>query len=171
MERDFDAYAVKSIDALLMHKPDGNIEPNMPIMPFALIFGPPMDYEVFRVSRMREQYDQPGNSTQAAATGLDTIGRPVVSTAALMRLLLAAIGTSGAPPIKLFGIGMVFAVLTDAHPAQERPSRNCRPGRPGGLRARFYDRLDIKETDVSAETDERAPVACGLKPASGVPVT
>jgi uncharacterized membrane protein YdfJ with MMPL/SSD domain len=53
----------------------------MPIMLFALIFGLSRDYEVFLVSRMREQYDKRGDSTEAVATGLGSIGRLVVSAA------------------------------------------------------------------------------------------
>jgi hypothetical protein len=98
---------------LLGFDPTGNIEPNMPIMLFALIFGLSMDYEVFLVSRMREQYDQLGDSTAAVATGLQSIGRLVVSAALLMCVPLAAIGMSGVLTMKLFGVGMVFAVLTD----------------------------------------------------------
>lgn len=69
---------------LLGFDPTGNIEPNMPITLFALIFGLSMDYEVFLVSRMREQYDHLGDSTEAVATGLGSIGRLVVSAAMLM---------------------------------------------------------------------------------------
>ncbi|WP_237277273.1 MMPL family transporter [Streptomyces caniscabiei] len=98
---------------LLGFDPTGNIEPNMPIMLFALIFGLSMDYEVFLVSRMREQCDHLGDSTEAVATGLGSIGRLVVCAAVLMCVPLAAIGTSGVLTIKLFGVGMVFAVLTD----------------------------------------------------------
>ncbi|MEV6382417.1 MMPL family transporter [Streptomyces sp. NPDC051773] len=170
---------------LLGFDPTGNIEPNMPIMLFALIFGLSMDYEVFLVSRMREQYDHLGDSTEAVATGLGSIGRLVVSAAVLMCVPLAAIGTSGVLTIKLFGVGMVFAVLTDVltvrillGTAVMRLLGRAAWWAPGPL-ARFYDRFGIKETDAPAAdashgtsddasddpsddaSDERVPVAVG----------
>ncbi|MDQ1066684.1 MMPL family transporter [Streptomyces canus] len=91
----------------------GNIEPNVPITLFAPIFGLSMDCEVFLVSRMREQYDQLGDRTEAVATVLGPIGRLTMSAAVLMCVPLAAIGMSGVLTIQLFGVGMVFAALTD----------------------------------------------------------
>ncbi len=70
---------------------------------------------------MREQYDQLGDSMEAATTGLGSIGRLVVSAAALMCVPLAAIGMGDALTVKLFGVGTVFAVLTDASPEPSRP--------------------------------------------------
>ncbi len=154
---------------LLGFDPTGNIEPNMPIMLFALIFGLSMDYEVFLVSRMREQYDKQGDSTEAVATGLQSIGRLVVSAALLMCVPLAAIGMSDVLTIKLFGVGMVFAVLVDVlvvrillGTAVMRLLGRAAWWAPGPL-ARFYDRFGIKETDVPADdtADERVPVAAG----------
>ncbi|WP_328872723.1 MMPL family transporter [Streptomyces sp. NBC_00287] len=152
---------------LLGFDPTGNIEPNMPIMLFALIFGLSMDYEVFLVSRMREQYDKQGDSTEAVATGLQSIGRLVVSAALLMCVPLAAIGMSDVLTIKLFGVGMVFAVLTDVlvvrillGTAVMRLLGRAAWWAPAPL-ARFYDRFGIKETDMPTETDERVPVTAG----------
>ncbi|WP_246203444.1 MMPL family transporter [Streptomyces tailanensis] len=154
---------------LLGFDPTGNIEPNMPIMLFALIFGLSMDYEVFLVSRMREQYDKSGDSTEAVASGLQSIGRLVVSAALLMCVPLAAIGMSDVLTIKLFGVGMVFAVLVDVlvvrvllGTAVMRLLGRAAWWAPGPL-ARFYDRFGIKETDMPADdtADERVPVAAG----------
>ncbi|MCT9081634.1 MMPL family transporter [Streptomyces fulvoviolaceus] len=152
---------------LLGFDPTGNIEPNMPIMLFALIFGLSMDYEVFLVSRMREQYDKSGDSTEAVATGLQSIGRLVVSAALLMCVPLAAIGMSEVLTIKLFGVGMVFAVLTDVlvvrillGTAVMRLLGRAAWWAPAPL-ARFYDRFGIKETDMPTETDKRVPVTAG----------
>ncbi|QIY75988.1 MMPL family transporter [Streptomyces sp. RLB1-33] len=152
---------------LLGFDPTGNIEPNMPIMLFALIFGLSMDYEVFLVSRMREQYDKQGDSTEAVAMGLRSIGRLVVSAAVLMCVPLAAIGMSDVLTIKLFGVGMVFAVLVDVlvvrillGTAVMRLLGRAAWWAPGPL-ARFYERFGIKETDVPEDTDERVPVPTG----------
>ncbi|MCX4437805.1 MMPL family transporter [Streptomyces mirabilis] len=152
---------------LLGFDPTGNIEPNMPIMLFALIFGLSMDYEVFLVSRMRELYDKQGDSTEAVAMGLRSIGRLVVSAAVLMCVPLAAIGMSDVLTIKLFGVGMVFAVLVDVlvvrillGTAVMRLLGRAAWWAPGPL-ARFYERFGIKETDVPEDTDERVPVPTG----------
>ncbi|QDO01784.1 MMPL family transporter [Streptomyces sp. S1A1-8] len=152
---------------LLGFDPTGNIEPNMPIMLFALIFGLSMDYEVFLVSRMREQYDKQGDSTEAVAMGLRSIGRLVVSAAVLMCVPLAAIGMSDVLTIKLFGVGMVFAVLVDVlvvrillGTAVMRLLGRAAWWAPGPL-ARFYERFGVKETDVPEDTDERVPVPTG----------
>jgi RND superfamily putative drug exporter len=149
---------------LLGFDPTGNIEPNMPIMLFALIFGLSMDYEVFLVSRMREQYDKQGDSTEAVATGLQSIGRLVVSAAVLMCVPLGAIGMSDVLTIKLFGVGMVFAVLADVlvvrvllGTAVMRLLGRAAWWAPGPL-ARFYDRFGIKEGDLPAEADKPVPV-------------
>lgn len=154
------------LNGLLGFDPTGNIEPNMPIMLFALIFGLSMDYEVFLVSRMREQYDKSGDSTEAVATGLQSIGRLVVSAAVLMCVPLAAIGMSEVLTIKLFGVGMVFAVLADVlvvrvllGTAVMRLLGRAAWWAPGPL-ARFYDRFGIKEGDMPAEADK--PVLVGV---------
>ncbi|ANS70218.1 membrane tranport protein [Streptomyces lincolnensis] len=156
------------LNGLLGFDPTGNIEPNMPIMLFALIFGLSMDYEVFLVSRMKEQYDQLGESTPAVATGLQSIGRLVVSAAVLMCVPLAAIGMSDVLTMKLFGVGMVFAVLTDVlvvrillGTAVMRLLGRAAWWAPGPL-ARFYTRYGIKEGDLPEGEPSEKPVPVGI---------
>ncbi|MFI1399319.1 MMPL family transporter [Streptomyces sp. NPDC020681] len=145
----------------------GNIEPNMPIMLFALIFGLSMDYEVFLVSRIREQYDLLGDPTAAVATGLQNIGRLIVSAALLMCVPLAAMATSGVLTMTLFGVGMVIAILLDVFvvrillvPAVMKLMGRAGWWAPGPL-ARLYSKYGIKETDgIPDDTSrERVPVA------------
>ncbi|MFI9173632.1 MMPL family transporter [Streptomyces lincolnensis] len=156
------------LNGLLGFDPTGNIEPNMPIMLFALIFGLSMDYEVFLVSRMKEQYDQLGESTPAVATGLQSIGRLVVSAAVLMCVPLAAIGMSDVLTMKLFGVGMVFAVLTDVlvvrillGTAVMRLLGRAAWWAPGPL-ARFYSRYGIKEGELPEGEPSDKPVPVGI---------
>ncbi|MFF3850486.1 MMPL family transporter [Streptomyces sp. NPDC002328] len=153
------------LTGLLRFDPTGNIEPNMPIMLFALIFGLSMDYEVFLVSRIREQYDTLGDPTAAVATGLQSIGRLIASAALLMIVPLAAMATSGVLTMKLFGVGMVFAILLDVAvvrillvPAVMKLMGRAGWWAPGPL-ARFYTRYGIKETDAVPEAPERVTVA------------
>ncbi|MGR8007773.1 MMPL family transporter [Streptomyces hypolithicus] len=148
--------------------PTGNIEPNMPIMLFALIFGLSMDYEVFLVSRIREQYDTLGEPTAAVATGLQSIGKLIVSAALLMCVPLAAMATSGVLTMKLFGVGMVIAILLDVAvvrillvPAVMKLMGHASWWAPGPLQ-KLYARYGIKEGDAVLEEEtpkERVPVA------------
>ncbi|MFE5812808.1 MMPL family transporter [Streptomyces sp. NPDC056479] len=149
------------LEGLIGFDSTGNIEPNMPIMLFALIFGLSMDYEVFLVSRIREQYDALGDSTAAVASGLQKIGHLIVSAALLMCVPLAAMATSGVLMMKLFGVGMVFAILADVAivrillvPAVLKLMGTSAWWAPGPL-ARFYGKFGIKESD---EVPERKPV-------------
>lgn len=153
---------------LIGFDPTGNIEPNMPIMLFALIFGLSMDYEVFLVSRIREQYDHLGDPTAAVATGLQSIGKLIASAALLMCVPLAAMATSSVLTMKLFGVGMVIAILLDVAvvrillvPAVMKLMGHGSWWAPGPLR-RVYARFGIKEGDAAlAEKDaagERVPV-------------
>jgi RND superfamily putative drug exporter len=151
------------LEGLIGFDSTGNIEPNMPIMLFALIFGLSMDYEVFLVSRIREQYDTLGDSTAAVATGLQKIGRLIASAALLMCVPLAAMATSGVLMMKLFGVGMVFAILADVAvvrillvPAVLRLMGRSAWWAPGPL-ARFYGRFGIKESDEV--TEPKRPVS------------
>ncbi|MFJ9739217.1 MMPL family transporter [Streptomyces sp. NPDC101166] len=153
------------LEDLLGFTPTGNIEPNMPIMLFALIFGLSMDYEVFLVSRIREQYDILGDPTAAVATGLQSIGRLIASAALLMIVPLAAMATSGVLTMKLFGVGMVFAILLDVAvvrillvPAVMKLMGRAGWWAPGPL-ARFYSRYGIKETDAAPEAPRPVTVA------------
>lgn len=153
------------LEGLINFDSTGNIEPNMPIMLFALIFGLSMDYEVFLVSRIREQYDLLGDSTAAVASGLQKIGRLIVNAALLMCVPLAAMATSGVLTMKLFGVGMVFAILADVLivrillvPAALKLMGRAAWWAPGPL-ARFYTKYGIKETDEAPDAKEPVPVA------------
>lgn len=153
------------LEGLIGFDSTGNIEPNMPIMLFALIFGLSMDYEVFLVSRIREQYDALGDSTAAVASGLQNIGRLIVNAALLMCVPLAAMATSGVLTMKLFGVGMVFAILADVAivrillvPAVLKLMGRSAWWAPGPL-ARFYTRFGIKETDEAPEPKRPVPVS------------
>lgn len=152
---------------LIGFDPTGNIEPNMPIMLFALIFGLSMDYEVFLVSRIREQYDTLGDPTAAVATGLQSIGKLIASAALLMCVPLAAMATSGVLTMTLFGVGMVIAILLDVAvvrillvPAVMKLMGRASWWAPGPLQ-KLYARYGIKEGDAALDdaSKERVPVA------------
>ncbi len=96
----------------------GYLNASMPILMFCIAFGLSMDYEVFLLSRIKEEWDRSDHSvaanTAAVATGLERTGRIVTAAAALISIVFIAVATSQVSFIKLFGIGMALAVLMDA---------------------------------------------------------
>jgi RND superfamily putative drug exporter len=94
--------------------PTGTIEPSMPILMLAILFGLSMDYEVFLVSRMREQYDLTSDPRQAIVEGLRRTGPIITSAALLLIIVIGSFSASGITFIKLVGVGMFVAILLDA---------------------------------------------------------
>jgi RND superfamily putative drug exporter len=83
-------------------------------MMFAILFGLSMDYEVFLMSRVREQFLETGDSRQAVVEGLAGTARVITSAALIMVSVFCAFILSGDPNIKQFGVGMAAAVAIDA---------------------------------------------------------
>ncbi|GAB2471364.1 MMPL family transporter [Jatrophihabitans fulvus] len=92
----------------------GALPASMPPLMFCLAFGLSMDYEVFLLSRIREEYLASGDNERAVAVGLGHTGRIVTAAATLMAIVFAAIATSGVSFMMLFGTGLTLAVLMDA---------------------------------------------------------
>ncbi|MBW8481298.1 MMPL family transporter [Actinomadura parmotrematis] len=140
----------------------GAIGPAMPILMLAMLFGISMDYEVFLLSRVREQYDLTGDSTAAVAGGLQRTGRIITSAALLFVVVIGAFATSGIAFIKMVGVGMVIAILVDATvvrallvPATMRLLGRANWWAPGPL-ARLYRRFGIREEGAPAARPEAA---------------
>jgi len=90
------------------------IAPFMPVMMFAILFGLSMDYEVFLVSRIREEYLKDGNTSRAVADGLAKTARVITAAAAIMVVVFLAFVASPEVFLKLFGIGLAVAIFLDA---------------------------------------------------------
>jgi putative drug exporter of the RND superfamily len=90
------------------------VAPFIPVMMFAILFGLSMDYEVFLLSRVREEYLGHRDTTRAVAEGLAKTARVITAAAAIMVVVFLAFVTSGEIFLKLLGIGMATAVLVDA---------------------------------------------------------
>ena len=90
------------------------INPFAPLMMFAILFGLSMDYEVFLLSRIREEYVATGDSHQSVVTGLSGTARVITSAALIMMSVFAAFVLGDDPTGKLFGVGLAVAVLLDA---------------------------------------------------------
>jgi trehalose monomycolate/heme transporter len=147
------------LSGLLQFTPTGSIDPTMPILMLAVIFGLSMDYEVFLLSRIRERYDQTGDNTAAVASGLQRTGGLITSLALLLIIVVGAFSASGITFIKLMGVGMIVALLVDATiirvllvPATMRLLGRANWWAPRPLR-RLYARYGIKE-EIEAERAE-----------------
>jgi RND superfamily putative drug exporter len=92
----------------------GPVEAFVPVMMFAILFGLSMDYEVFLVSRIFEEWHRTGDNRQAVINGLSATGRTITAAAAIMILVFASFIFGGQLVIKMFGLGLAAAVLMDA---------------------------------------------------------
>jgi RND superfamily putative drug exporter len=92
----------------------GPVEAWAPMLLFAIVFGLSMDYEVFLLSRMREEYDRTGDNTAAVADGLAVTARVITAAAAIMVFVFGAFVLGSDREIKLFGFGLAIAILLDA---------------------------------------------------------
>jgi putative drug exporter of the RND superfamily len=90
------------------------IAPFMPVMMFAILFGLSMDYEVFLISRIREEYLKDGDTRRAVADGLAKTARVITAAAAIMVVVFLAFLAAPDTFLKLFGIGLATAIFLDA---------------------------------------------------------
>ena len=92
----------------------GPVTSFLPVLMLAVLFGLSMDYEVFLVSRIREEWATSGDNHQAVRTGQATTGRVIIAAATIMILVFSAFILSGQQAIGEIGIGLAAAVLLDA---------------------------------------------------------
>jgi RND superfamily putative drug exporter len=142
----------------------GELDTSMPILMFCIAFGLSMDYEVFLLSRIKEEYDRTGDNTAAVAKGLQRTGRLVTSAAGLMAIVFLAFATSGVTIIKMLGIGVALAVLVDATvvrgllvPAFMRIAGDANWWAPAPLK-RLHARIGVSESIDDEPVPTGAPV-------------
>lgn len=92
----------------------GPIEPFLPMMMFAIVFGLSMDYEVFLLSRVKEEYDKSGDAVNSVADGLAATARVITAAAAIMVVVFGSFVLEDNRIIKMFGLGLASAVFLDA---------------------------------------------------------
>ena len=92
----------------------GAITAFIPLMVFAFLFGLSMDYEVFILSRIREEYDVTGDTDEAVIVGVARTGRLVTSAALILFLAFAALGSGPEVIIKIFATGLGAGIIIDA---------------------------------------------------------
>ena len=160
------------LSSLLGFTSTGAVEATQPILMLAMAFGLSMDYELFLLSRVREEWDRTGDNAAAVAVGLQKTGRIITSAAGLLVVVIGAFATSGIVFIKMIGVGMVIAILIDATvvramlvPATMRLLGRWNWWAPAPL-ARFWARHGFRETDPVVTLPEesrpaRQPVAPG----------
>jgi trehalose monomycolate/heme transporter len=133
----------------------GYLDATMPILMLAILFGLSMDYEVFLLSRIREQYDLTGDNDQAVVVGVQKTGRIITSAALLLAVVIGAFGLSGIVFMKMLGIGMLVALLIDATlvravlvPATMKLLGRWNWWAPGPM-LRWWERHGIRETEAA----------------------
>ena len=93
---------------------EGPIEAWAPVFIFAIVFGLSMDYEVFLLSRIREEYDRTGDNATAVADGLALTARVITAAAAIMFCVFGSFVFGPEVALKIMGLGLAVAVLVDA---------------------------------------------------------
>ncbi|WP_405942348.1 MMPL family transporter [Streptomyces sp. NBC_00207] len=140
----------------------GSIEPSIPILMFCIAFGLSMDYEVFMLARIKEEYDRTGDGPGAVAAGLERGGPLITSAAVVLAASFATYASSGIVFLKMLGIGMVVVVLVDATliravlvPVAMRLAGRANWWAPAPLRA-FHARFGLSETGSADNPHESA---------------
>jgi RND superfamily putative drug exporter len=149
------------LSSLLHFTPTGTIDVFTPILMFCIAFGLSMDYEVFLLSRIKEEYDLERDNEHAVAVGLEKTGRIVTAAALLLTIVFVGIATSEVALLKAFGVGLTLAVLVDAFliratlvPAFMRLAGRLNWWSPPSLR-RWHLRFGIWENEPIALLDRQ----------------
>ncbi|TEX50519.1 MAG: hypothetical protein B7C55_10355 [Actinomycetales bacterium mxb001] len=134
----------------------GPIEPFLPLVFLAILFGLSMDYQVFMVARIREEWMRLGDNNAAVASGLADTGKVVTAAAAIMIAVFGAFALSGQRLISMFGVGLAVAIFIDAFVIRSLmvPSTMNLLGRWNWWIPRWLDRV-LPHLDVEGPVDAR----------------
>ncbi|MEU9989620.1 MMPL family transporter [Streptomyces sp. NPDC048045] len=137
----------------------GSIETTLPVLMFCVAFGLSMDYGVFLLSRIKEEYDRTGDHNEAVRHGLQRTGGLITAAAVILAVVMVAIGTSRVTNTKMLGLGIALAVLMDAMvvrsllvPAIMRLTGRATWWAPAPLR-RFHQRFGLSEGEPAAPAE------------------
>ena len=135
------------------------INPFMPVMMFAILFGLSMDYEVFLLSRVREEYVASGDSRESVVRGLSSTARVITSAALIMISVFGAFILGEDPMGKMFGLGLSVAVLLDATLVRMVlvPATMSLAGRANWWLPGWLDRI-LPHVDLEGEPHTAEPV-------------
>lgn len=150
------------LSGLLGFTSPGSIETTLPVLMFCVAFGLSMDYGVFLLSRIKEEYDHTGDHREAVRFGLQRTGGLITAAAVILAVVMVAIGTSRVTNTKMLGLGIALAVLMDAMvvrsllvPAVMRLTGRATWWAPGPLR-RFHDRFGLSEGEAERDDTRQA---------------
>ena len=107
-------FADGHLEGLLNFHSPGYLDPTEPLLMVAILFGLSMDYEVFLLSRMKEEHDLGADNRSAVAMGLQKTGRLITSAALLLCVVIMGFAVSDLVFLKMVGVGMLIAILLDA---------------------------------------------------------
>ncbi|MGS2805031.1 MMPL family transporter [Nocardia sp. MW-W600-9] len=166
------------LSGLLGFTVTGDLAATVPVMLFAAAFGLAMDYQVFLLSRIREEYDRTGKNDTAVALGLERVGRIVTAAAILISVVFLGFLASDITFMKAFGIGLPLAVIVDATlvrgfllPAAMKVLGEANWYAPEFLR-RLHDRWGLDESGGAGRSLKHdVPVRDPLGVTTGRPVT
>jgi RND superfamily putative drug exporter len=153
---------------LLNFQQTSTVDVTLLVLLFCVAFGVSMDYEVFLLSRIKEEFARTRDNTMAVAFGIEKTGGIVTAAALITSIVFFAMVTAHVTNIKMFGMGLALAVLLDASlvrtllvPALMRLSGKANWWAPRPMRV-FYDRFGLKESDspepVTAFEPDHKPV-------------
>ncbi|MEU5654565.1 MMPL family transporter [Streptomyces sp. NPDC047737] len=159
-----------NLSGLLSFTSTGDIETTLPVLMFCVAFGLSMDYGVFLISRIKEEYDRSGDHEHSVTYGLRHTGGLITAAAVILAVVMVAIGTSRVTNTKMLGLGIALAVLMDAMvvrsllvPAVMKLMGRVTWWAPAPLRA-FHRRFGLSEGETVAAGDrdaEKIPGAGG----------
>ncbi len=157
------------LSGVLGFTPQGFLDATNPILMLAILFGLSMDYEVFLLSRIREQWDRTGDTDLAIVTGVQKTGRIITSAAVLLAVVIGAFALSGIVFMKMLGIGMLVALLIDATvvrailvPATMKLLGRANWWAPAPM-LRWWERYGFREGDDAGSGEpSRAPEPAGV---------
>jgi putative drug exporter of the RND superfamily len=150
-----------NLSGLLAFTSTGDIETTLPVLMFCIAFGLSMDYGVFLLSRIKEEYDRTHDHEHAVRFGLQRTGGLITAAAVILAVVMVGIGTSRVTNTKMLGLGIALAVLMDAMVVRSLlvPSVMKLMGAstwwaPGPLR-RFHQRFGLSEGEISQPVPPR----------------
>ncbi|MFF5359396.1 MMPL family transporter [Streptomyces scabiei] len=151
------------LSGLLAFTSPGSIETTLPVLMFCVAFGLSMDYGVFLLSRIKEEYDHSGDHVGSVRFGLQRTGGLITAAAVILAVVMIAIGTSRVTNTKMLGLGIALAVLMDAMvirsllvPAVMRLTGRATWWAPAPLK-KFHARFGLSEADNQPPTPTPAP--------------
>ncbi|UUZ96289.1 MMPL family transporter [Paenibacillus sp. P25] len=152
------------LDGLLNFVPVGAVDINFPVLIVAIAFGLAMDYEVFLLSRVREEWVRSGDPVESVALGVQRTAKIITSAALLLVIVVGGFILSNVTLMKMIGVGLVIAIVVDATivrgllvPASMRLLGRWAWWAPKPLAA-WWDRYGMKEGEETAPRSPSYPI-------------